>query len=754
MSIKEAGDKQSMDSDTSSETRVELQGVEKIVMHTHCSHCGGTCLLKVHVKNGLITRIETDDGEEPQYRACARGRAMRQRVYAPDRVLYPLKRIGPRGEGKFERISWDEALDTVASELKRVRSTYGPASIIFKESGGDLGQVNRGTAHLRLLNMAGGCSVVWGNHSMEGALFAAMGTLGTNSTSNTRDDLLNSQLIILWGWNPADTIMHTLTNWYLIQAKEAGIKMVSVDPRFTNTAAVCASQWVPIRPGTDAAMLIAMAYVIIEENLQDHKFLDKYTIGFAKFRDYVTGIEDNIPKTPKWAEPITGVPSLTIENLAREYATVKPASLMAGIAPGRTAYGEQYHRVAITLAAMTGNIGIHGGDAGANAYGSMGAVYPFMKRGPGLSIFPNPVKFPSRQNSYPSWGGITGLRDGEIHQTKVADAIIKGKSGGYSTDYKLLYVVNNNYPNQYLNINKSVDALKSRNLEFVIVCEQFMTSAAKFADIVLPVNTCLERNDFYIGAALGFYGFGGKVIDSIGESKSHMEICTALAEKLGISGFNDRTEDEWLRQIALGSPDITDYEAFKKAGGHKIKRREPYVAFKPQIEHPEHNPFPTPSGKIEIYSQQIADMNDPLLPPIPRYIETWENRNDTLAKKYPLQLVTSHFWRRAHSQFDNIPWLRELDTQALEINSVDAQTRGIKDGDVIRAFNDRGATILPATVTERIVPGVVNIPQGAWFDPDENGIDRGGCANVLTKDEHSPGGAYPTHTSLVQVEKA
>ncbi len=727
---------------------------EKIVMHAHCSHCGGTCLLKVHVKDGLITRIETDDGEEPQYRACARGRAMRQRVYSPDRILYPLKRVGARGEGKFERISWDEALDTIAAELKRVRNTYGPASILFKESGGDLGRLNRGTAHLRLLNMAGGCSVVWGNHSMEGAFFAQIGTFGTASTSNTRDDLLNSRLIILWGWNPADTIMHTPTLWYLVQAREAGIRMVSVDPRYTNTTALCADQWIPIRPGTDAAAMIAIAHVIIKENLQDQAFLDKYTVGFDKFRDYVTGAEDGIPKTSKWAEPITGVSALTIENLAREYATTKPAALMAGIAPGRTAYGEQYHRVAITLAAMTGNIGVHGGDAGANAFNSFMAEYPFMKQGPGLPIPHNPVNFPPRRNSYPSWCGITRSRDGEVHQTKVADAILKGKAGGYSTDYKFLYVVNNNYPNQYLNINRAVDALKSRSLEFILVCEQSMTAAAKFADIVLPVNTCLERNDFYIGAALGFYGFGGKAIDSLGESKSHFEICTALAEKLGISGFSDKTEDEWLRQIALGPTKITDYEAFKKSGGYKIKLKEPYVAFKPQIDDPEHNPFPTPSGKIEIYSQRIADMNDSLLPPIPKYIETWESQNDPLAIKYPLQLVTTHFWRRAHSQFDNLPWLQELETQAVEINSVDGQTRGIKNGDMVRVFNDRGVTMLPAKITDRIMPGVVNIPQGAWFNPDGNGIDRGGCANVLTRDEHSPGGAYTNHTSLVEVEKA
>ncbi|MFC1981441.1 molybdopterin-dependent oxidoreductase [Chloroflexota bacterium] len=727
---------------------------EKIVMVTHCDHCHGTCLLKVHVRDGVITRIETDDGEEPQYRACARGRAYRQRVYAPDRLKYPMKRVGARGEGKYKRVSWDEALDTVAREHRRVKETYGPASILFRCLSGDIGQLHGRVSHSRLLFMAGGCSEFWGGPSSEGATLARMATFGTLATTNSRDSLLDSRLIILWACNPADTTHFTNTMWYLVRAKEFGIKIISVDPRFTNTTAVCASQWIPITPGTDAAMLIAMAYVIIKEKLQDQKFLGTYTIGFDKFSEYVTGVEDGVPKTPQWAEAITGVPAKTIENLAREYATVKPAALMAGIAPGRTAYGEQYHRAAATLAAMTGNVGILGGDAGVCAAPGISRGAPFLKLGPSMPIPSNPVesKAPPRKNRFP-WGDYKQGRAGYAHFTKIADGILKGKAGGYPTDYRLLYTVNTSYPNQYLNINKSVEALKSKTLEFVVAFEQFMTPAARFADIVLPVNTCLERNDITIGPTVGFYGFMGKAIDSVGESKSHFDICSALAARLGISDYSDKTEDEWLRQVASGSPDITDYETFKKGGGRKIRRDKPYVAFQWQVEDPESNPFTTPSGKLEIYSQRLADMNDPVIPPIPKYIETWESTNDPLAQKYPLQLITSHLWRRAHTQYDNIPWLRELEPQAVKINTIDAEARGIKNGDLVRVFNDRGVTMLPAKVTERIMPGVVDIPQGAWYDPDENGVDRGGSANVLTNDAHSPGGAYPSNTCLVQIEK-
>ena len=334
---------------------------------------------------------------------------------------------------------------------------------------------------------------------------------------------------------------------------------------------------------------------------------------------------------------------------------------------------------------------------------------------------------------------------------QVADAILKGRSGGYPADYKLLYMVTINWLNQYANTHRIALALK--NLEFVVAQEQFMTPTAKYADIVLPTNTIFERNDVTMGQRAPFCGYMNKAIDSLHESKSQFEIAAGLAAKLGIADFSDKTEEEWLREIIEECKDITDYDIFKKEGIHKVKHPKPFLAFEKQINAPANNPFPTPSGKIEIYSQDLADMSNPMLPPIPKYIETWESRNDPLVKKYPLQLITTHYWRRTNSKFDDIPWLRELEAQAVSISSADARVRGIKDGNMVRVFNDRGQMIIPAKVTERIMPGVVDVPMGAMYDPDENGTDRGGCANVLTKDEPSPGGAFCSNTALVQVEK-
>jgi anaerobic dimethyl sulfoxide reductase subunit A len=244
-----------------------------------------------------------------------------------------------------------------------------------------------------------------------------------------------------------------------------------------------------------------------------------------------------------------------------------------------------------------------------------------------------------------------------------------------------------------------------------------------------------------------------KIVEPYYETKSHLEIAAALAERLGISDFNDKTEDELLREIVSGSSDIPDYDNFKKNAIYRVKLSEPRVAFKKQIEDPQNNPFRTPSGKIEIYSQQIADMDDPMIPSIPKYIETWENLNDPLTEKYPLQLITTHPQLRVHSQFYNIPWLTELEPQVVIMNTSDAQARGIKDGDQVRVFNDRGEMLIPAKITQRIMPGVVDIPEGGWYTPDEQGIDRGGCPNVLSRDEPSPVGAFTSNTCLVQVQR-
>ncbi len=417
---------------------------DKAIMTTCSSHCGGRCVLKVHVKDGVIKKIESDDGDEPRILACVRGRAYRQRVYDPNRIKYPMRRTGERGEGRFERISWDEAFDTIVSQLNRVRAKYGPGGLTFLGGGGDATHLHTAQLMQNLLEMTGGLTATWGIHSFEGGLFAAIATYGTKAETNDFDDLLNSRLIIMWGWDPVTSIHESNTSWYLKQARESGAKIISVDPKFTDSAAIMADQWIPIIPGADAAMMVAMAYVMIRENLHDRSFLDTYTIGFDRFEDYILGKEDGIEKTPAWAQEITGVPADVIENLAIEYATTKPAALIPGCAAGRTAYGEQYHRAAQTLAAMTGNIGVHGGWSGK----ALSPALPFggfdfkLTGLPQSGGNPNDAGAPYRKDALPT-GPPQAMCESRLHFTEVPDAILKGKEG-VTEGIKMLLVMNTN----------------------------------------------------------------------------------------------------------------------------------------------------------------------------------------------------------------------------------------------------------------------------------------------------------------------
>jgi len=728
------------------------------VVPSVCGHdCGGSCPLNVYVEDGRITKIEAHDVGLPAMRPCLRGLLYHYRAYAPDRLQYPMKRIGERGEGKFARISWDEALDEVAQQITRVRDTYGPAAILNLSWTGVIGRLHYGAGVLRrFLNMAGGQSGRWGGTSFQGGLFATLATYGMIRTGNERADLLNSKMIILWGCNPAESITGTETRWYLTQAKEKGTKIVCVDPRLTASAATWASTWIPIRPGTDTAMLVAMAYVILEQGLQDQHFLDTYTVGFDKFRDYVLGVEDGVAKTPEWAERITGVPTETIKTVAREYAAAKPAAIIPGFAPGRTSRGEQYHRAAATLSAMTGNIGVYGGstacldmtlstlpvtDATSEDFANLYYDLPSLT---------NPVEEGQPLHKY----AVKGIRNHtvvNIHPSETWDAILKGKAGGYFSDIKMLYIVGGNNLNQFCDTNKAVQALKKP--EFIVVHEQFMTPTAKFADIVLPVCTWCERNEIMVPMFGNYALYANKAIEPMYESKSDLDILTQLAAKIGITGFNDKTEDEWLRLIAARQG-IPDYEAFKAEGFYKLKTPKPHVTFQNQIKDPDHHPFPTPSGKIEIFCQRIADFNHTdVLPPIPKYVEGWEGLADPKQKNYPLQLITTHSRRRIDSTFHNIPWFRQLEPHEVWINPIDAEPRNIKHHEQVRVYNDRGAISLLANVTNRIIPGTVGIYEGTWYDPDPSGLDRGGCANVLTREEYSPGGVFCSNTALVQVDK-
>jgi len=770
---------------------------------TSCAHnCGSRHMLVAHKWKDVIVRLSTDDGryqkdghfgkdtnEEPQLRACLRGRSYRQRLYSAERLLYPMLRVGERGEGKFKRVSWDEALNFVVKKMNYLKNTYGPTSILDQSyAGASYGVLHKSDQieglQARFLGMFGSRTSSWSVPSYQATTTSSRWTFGTIEDGNEDDTYADSKLMIMWGWNPAYTFHGGNTVMYMRMAKQRGCKFVLVDPQYTDSAAVYDAWWIPIKPNTDAAMMAGMAHYIFVNNLQDQEFINKFCQGMDQntmpewspqsvngkenFKDYILGKYDGQAKTPEWASKICGVPAKDIIKLADMYARTKPAALKASWGPGRNAYGEQYNRMAAALQAMTGNIGKLGGCAEGvgKAWHAEAVAHPYDQY---ANIWFQAIKSDRWAHcvlNYPN------VKREEIGLWPRQDA-----TDGQIPNIKGIFWQGSDWLNQLTNINKELEAIKL--LELVVCMDSTITPSGLWADVLLPVATHFERHDTALPWYKGhYYIHRPKVIEPMGESKTDLQIYTELAYRLGGEVFgkafnpkanrdyfniNDNVDEaylrEWWEQKVMPHQHVTmPWSEFKARGVYKFKLDRPLVAFQDQIEKGVR--FPTPTGKIEILSSELANIDDWTktkygyhIPSIPKWIEPWESLNSPKTNKWPFHLISPHPRWRTHSIFNNCSWLRETYEQEVTINTADAKRLGLKMGDTVEVWNDRGKVVVPVYITERCMPGVVVLFEGVWMDRDKNGVDRAGNPDFLTLDEPSPAGAFAYNTVLCNIRK-
>jgi anaerobic dimethyl sulfoxide reductase subunit A len=683
--------------------------------------CGAGCPLHAHVSGGRLVRV-TDNPQAPGLmRGCIKGYRMADTVYAPDRLRSPLMRTGERGEGRFREVGWPEALDHIAGRLADIRARHGCLSFLpFLGSGSCRAAVhNTSLVGRRFFAMLGGFVNRTDSYSSAASAFIDMHLFGTRLTGTDPLTLENSRMILLWGANICATRFSSRIEAVVGRAKRNGVPVVVVDPRRTATVRKLATQWVPILPGTDTAMLAAMLHVIVAEGLLDRVFVDRCTLGFDDLIAYVAGRSDGQPKTPGWAAAVCGVPAETIVELARSYAHARPAALLPGLSIQRTLGGEEAYRFTVALQAATGNIGVVGGSSGGEFWGKLPKI-----------AFPT-LPVPE----------VSGLPTVPVYRWP--DAVLEGRAGGYPADIHLIYSIGANYLNQGSDIKKNIRAFKK--VDLVVTHDLFMTPTARFSDVVLPATTFLEREDV-MAPADHYLFYSRQAIDPLPGCRNDYDIFRGLADRLGFGAAysEGRTGGQWLAHL-LAESGIEDIDRFKETGilaGGDQRR----VGLKQFVESPEESPLATPSGRIEIRCAPLAGTEASAIP---------NCRISVPGPAYPLRMITPHSKFRVNSQNSNLPWAGKLVDQVLGMNAQDAAGRGIRAGDTVRVQSPEGEMRIAVALTEEIIAGCVCLPQGAWTVHDARGVEIGGAANTLTATTPTlPSQGSRTHSVFVEVTRS
>jgi anaerobic selenocysteine-containing dehydrogenase len=722
------------------------------IIRTACpQHCGIDCCgILAHVKNNKVIKLEPADFPyERDRRICLRGLSSLDITYHPERLKFPMKRTGERGEGKFKRISWDEAYDIIVSNFTKISEKYGWKSIGWVLGGPGAGTTKFG-AYLRLASLTqstrvsawgyGDAGLPCGSRVILGHQFPYLHLHGTFWQRKWPD------LLIAWGTNPAESMpLHNMRK--IMDAKEEGTQFIVVDPRFTITASK-ADEYIGLKPGTDSALTLGIMNVIFKNNLHDKKFIAEHTNGpylvridtgkLLREKDIegmnsdaylfwheqskshekvrrknvieasLTGIfEVNGIKckpvlqllmdlaseyTPEKTAEITGISSELVVKFAKRIGNAKDVIFLTHMGFTRTYHGDISLRGVISVAAITGNVttAVTGGHVPASLNWE-----PFLRAIP----------------DKPSYHRLGILN--------LYDAVIKGEP----FPIKAVWFSFINFLNQCANSKKIIEEFFP-NLDFIVQTELFMTPSAKYADLILPVCSFLEFSDFMF-MPYPYLQLQQKVIEPLYESKSDVTIASELAERLGFGDYFKGGE-EGMIDIILDNPSL--------AGVTREKLKDKALRLR---ELPDGGSFPlnfgTPSGKIELYAEQLVEDGE-ALPVYLSPIEAPEPAEKGKKGKFPLAFIQGHSRFRTHSMFANVDSLLELNPEPLvEINPIDAEKRKITDNDYVTVFNDRAKTTLKARVTESVGPGVINITEGWWINQFKEG-----SVNHLTHDIINP----------------
>lgn len=737
------------------------------------------------------------------------GTAYKKRVYSPNRILYPLKRVDwePNGErnpqnrgvSKFERISWDQATDIIAGEIRRIIDQYGPEAILAQGLGHGEEKVVHGPhgCFVRLLDLLGGYTLEVRNpDSWEGWYWGAKHAWGCEPCGmpwghqgNLYYDIANhSDMVLFWGCDPETTpwgwgghMVGRFCYWFT----DLGIKQVYICPDVNYGNAAHADKWIPVKPNTDAALQLAIAYTWFAQGTYDKAYLNTHAVGVDKFEAYVMGEEDGVAKTPKWAEPITGVPARIIKALARYWAS-HTVSIAHGLGGPfiRGPFSHEPARLEVLLLAMQGL-----GKPGANQLNACD-----------MSFIAEAAKIlgPDRHTPPPTPGGVVRPAVKEayrghhpplpmpkqiIPKTLLHDAILKGSFSIMGSanqqwpvedqfvryyypvegcsEIHMMWSDSGCYTTCWNDSNSMIKAWRSPKIEFIISEHPWLEGDSTFADLILPVSTKYEQDDIgddSLSAHFDTIFMSNKCIEPVGESKSDYEIACMVADKLGLleEYTMGKSVEQWKQHgwKTSGVKEMITWKELKEKGYYVVPTNPDWKELPTGMiefyNDPEKYPLQTPTGKIEFYSQRLAEHfpDDLERPPIPKYIPHGESHQECLelprAKDYPLLCMSNHPRWRVHAQCDDINWLHEIVTCKIKgpdgylyepawIHPTTAAERGIDDGQVVEVFNERGRVLCGARVWERVMPGVVYVDHGARYDPIIPGeLDRGGAINTIT----------------------